>query len=696
MNRRRFVSSLARAAGCVAFSDRSSGAAQTPSDPLDLSVSRVLVMFKCHLDVGFIDTQTAVIKKYFEQYFPSAIRIANALRQVGEERYVWTTGSWLLYEYLEQAGTEQRKRMEQAIERGDIAWHALPFTWQTELLSRSAISGAIGFSKSLDRRFGRKTTGAKMTDVPGHSRGLVGPLAEAGVTFLNIGVNSASTPPDVPAAFVWRDPKGASLTMMYHRLAYGGVVRLPGSDLAVAVEVRDDNAGPHTMEEIRKIYADLKQQFPNATIRASNLTDIANAVEPYKNALPVVTQEIGDTWIYGVASDPVKLARYREMLRLRNEWIHKGKLEIGNKIDLAFLAKFALAAEHTWGTDTKTWLDFDHYTPDALAQMLEQPQYKTVTGSWVEKRADIDRGIETLPPTLRAEAYARLKGIKPIAPDTSHLKAADTSIPFETTHFTIGLDPVTGAITRLRSKASNREWSSSENPLAEFSYQTLSKSDYDQFLASYITVQTDWAPKDFGKPNIEKFGAQSRTWTSRLTNCKSGEDPQAHRIVARLRIGDEGAPPPPVTAWPAELYLEIVLPKSDPSIHFNLTWFGKRANRLPEAMWLTFNPITPRTGNWMLSKVEEPLSPMDVVRGGNRHMHAVSSGIAFEDDHGKFTIETLDAPLVVLGEQSPIYFSNTQPDLSKGIHFSLFNNGWGTNYVQWFGDDMRFRFTLMA
>jgi hypothetical protein len=651
-------------------------------------------MFKCHLDVGFIDTQAAIIRQYFEQYFPQAIQLASTLRQAGGERYCWTTGSWLLYEYLEQASTEERKRMEQAITAGDIAWHALPFTWQTELLNRSAITGAIGFSKSLDRRFGHKTTGAKMTDVPGHSRGLIGPLAENGVTFLDIGVNSASTPPDVPTAFIWKDPGGASVTMLYHRLEYGGVVHLPDSDLAVAVEVRDDNAGPHTAEEIRTIYADLRQQFPKASIRASNLTEIADAVEPHKSALPVLTQEIGDTWIYGVSSDPVKLARYREVLRLRTEWINKGKVRVGDEVDLAFLAKFALAAEHTWGTDTKTWLDFDHYTPDALAQMLEQPRYKTVTGSWIEKRANIDNGIATLPAALRVEAIERLERLKPIAPETSGMKAHDASTPMETPHFTIGLDPVTGAVVRLRSKASNREWSSAEHPLASLSCQTLSKSDYDQFLASYITVQTDWAPKDFGKPNIEKFGAQSRTWTTKLTNCHSSEDQHGHRIVARLRIEDAGGPVPAVTAWPADLYLELVLPRSEPLVHLNLTWFGKRANRLPEAMWMTFNPIAPQPENWALSKVEGMVSPADVVRGGNRHMHALSSGLGYHDEHGGFMIETLDAPLVALGEKSPIYFSNSQPDLSKGVHFSLCNNGWGTNYVQWFGDDVQFRFTI--
>jgi hypothetical protein len=696
MNRRRFVSNLVGAAGCAAFGGNASHTAQAQTPGRDLGIKQVLVMFKCHLDVGFVDTQAAIIRRYFEQFFPQAIRIANTLRQAGEERYVWTTGSWLLYEYLEQASAEERKRMEQAIAVGDIAWHALPFTWQTELLNRSAITGAIGFSKSLDRRFGRNTTGAKMTDVPGHSRGIIGPLAENGVTFLDIGVNSASTAPDVPAAFVWKDPSGVSLTIMYHRLDYGGVVRLPESDLAVAVEVRDDNSGPHTVEEIRKIYADLREQFPNAISRASNLTDIANAVQPHKKALPVLTQEIGDTWIYGVSSDPVKLARYRELLRLRTEWIDDQKLRVGDAVDLAFLAKFALAAEHTWGTDTKTWLDFDHYPPDALAQMLEQPRYKTVTGSWIEKRADIDEGIATLPLALRTEAGERLARLKPMAPEISHLKTHDASTPIEAAHFTIGLDPVTGGVARLRSNASHREWSSAEHPLASFTYQTLSKSDYDQFLASYITVQTDWAPKDFGKPNIEKYGAQSRTWTTRLTQCLSGEDQHQHRIVAGLRIEDAAASATAVTAWPAVLYLDLVLPKSEPVIHVNLTWFGKRANRLPEAIWLTFNPIAPHSESWMLSKVDGLVSPADVVRGGNRHMHALSSGIAYQDERGRFTIESLDAPLVALGEKSPIYFSNSQPDLSKGIHFSLFNNCWGTNYVQWFGDDMQFRFTIKA
>src|SRR5262249_45228510 len=161
-------------------------------------------------------------------------------------------------------------------------------------------------------RFGRTTTGAKMTDVPGHTRGLIAPLTGSGVKFLHIGVNSASTPPDVPKLFNWKDPAGANLIVMYQHKVYRGVVRVPGPDLAICVAMGDDNTGPHTLEEIRAVYSDLRKQFPNAAIRSSNLSDIANAVSEHQAKLPEVTDEIGDTWIHGCPSDAIKLARYRE------------------------------------------------------------------------------------------------------------------------------------------------------------------------------------------------------------------------------------------------------------------------------------------------------------------------------------------------------------------------------------------------
>ena len=142
------------------------------------------------------------------------------------------------------------------------------------------------------------------------------------------------------------------------------------------------------------------------------------------------------------------------------------------------------------------------------------------------------------------------------------------------------------------------------------------------------------------------------------------------------------------------MFLDVLLPDAEPVVHIDFCCFAKAANRLPEALWLSFLPQAPEPKGWMLEKVDRLVSPFDVVRGGGRQIHAVSRGVHYKDAQGSLSIETLDAPVVQLGEKSPIYYSRDQPDMAKGIHFSLFNNAWGTNYLQWFGEDTRFRFVL--
>jgi hypothetical protein len=689
MKRRHFLSGLVSAGTLHSAVGARLSALALQADAA--AVTRVLVMFKCHLDVGFVDTQAAIMRLYFDHYFPKAIDIGEQMSQSGGDRYVWTTGSWMLYEYLEQAGSEQRKRAEKAIAAGHLAWHALPFTWETEMLDRTMIAGGIGFSKSLDQRYGRTTSGAKMTDVPGHTRGLIAPLQENGVTFLHIGINSASTPAEVPRLFVWKDTRGGELTVMYHP-DYGGTFALPGSGLAVAIEVKDDNGGPHTPEEIAAIYKRLRATFPNATISASSLTDIAVAIAPFRTQLPVVTQEIGDTWIHGVPSDPIKVSRYREIARFRRELVDKGELHPGDAVDLALLRRFTLAVEHTWGVDTKKWIDYDHYKPSDVAQVLSLPGYRTMTSSWAEKRDDIDEGVASLPQPLRSQVQERLQGLRATPPLVAGLKSHASDSVIEAQHFTVAIDPRTGAIRGLRERAKERDWATAKNPLGIYSYQTFSKQDFDRFIASYIHSTEDWAFKDFGKPGIDRFGAQSREWATTLVHLWSGSDSHGYRVLEELRVEDPASEKLGTVAWPRTMFLELKLPNDAPVVEMNFYWFGKVANRLPEAAWLSFYPAVPSEGKWLMEKSDEWVSPFDVVPGGNRLIHAIGSEMRCPD----FRIESLDAPVVALGVKSAIYFTREQPDLAKGLHFCLHNNTWGTNYVQWFGGDMRFRFVLRA
>lgn len=665
-------------------------------------IKRVLIVFKCHFDAGFIDTQANVVHRYFNEFFPKAIDTAEKLtRNNGPDHanYTWTTGSWLLYEYLEQASAEQRQKMEKAIADGFIAWHALPFSWQTELMDPSLISGAIAISGSLDQRFGRKTTGAKMTDVPGHTRGLVSPLAAAGVKFLDIGVNDASTPAVLPPLFRWQDPAGAQLVVSYHP-SYGTIQIVPGSDIAYAIVMADDNAGPHSPEEIAATYLNLRKRFPNAEIAATDLTHIADTVQPHANALPVVTQEIGDTWIHGIGSDPLKVARYRAVCHLRSAMIASGKFQAGDATDVKLLRNLLLEGEHTWGTDTKTWLDFDNYLPTDLMKMIGTKNYKVVQSSWQEKRHDLYTAIESLPDDLSVQATQALRVVAVTRPQPI-AGSNPSKLDFETPHFFFQLDDKTGAIRRLNHKATSQEWAAADHPLALFTYQTLSQTDYDAFFKNYVISTEDWAFKDFGKPNIGRFGAVSKVWMPSLAQCEITETSEIHRVRTRLEFHPGQLPKsdssmPPATAWPKQVFVEYFLRKSAPAIEINVSWFDKLPTRMPEALWFSFKPQVSDLKTWSMQKSGQQVSPFDVVEGGNRHMHAIDGRISCRNGEHELAFITQDAPLIALGVQSPLYFTREQPQLDQGVHFNLFNNAWGTNYIMWYMEDMRFRFRIEA
>jgi hypothetical protein len=64
------------------------------------------------------------------------------------------------------------------------------------------------------------------------------------------------------------------------------------------------------------VYYFARDQYPTAKVVTSTLDNIT-AVWNKEAQLPVVTQELADTWIWGTGSDPVKVAKMRALHRLR-------------------------------------------------------------------------------------------------------------------------------------------------------------------------------------------------------------------------------------------------------------------------------------------------------------------------------------------------------------------------------------------
>ncbi len=657
------------------------------------TVKKVHLIFKTHLDVGFTNLAENVIRIYMEEFIPGALTLSENLRKQND-RYVWTTGSWLIYEFLEKASPEMRKRMEKAIECGDITWHGLPFTTHSELADPSLFELGIQLSKRLDKRFGKNTLAAKMTDVPGHTRGIIPVLARNNIKFLHIGVNSASTKPDVPPLFIWQAPDGSEIMVMYAQ-GYGNQQILPGHQIAVNILFTNDNHGPHKPEQITEIYSELRSQFPNAEVSASTMNDIAADVLRIRNELPVVTQELGDTWIHGVGSDPLKVAKFREISRLRNKWLDEGKLKFGDDADLAFGIPLLMVAEHTWGLDVKKYLkDWNIYLPEDFSAARNKPNFKLMEQSWQEKRVYIDKAISHLPENIASEAKLAIRNLGTEQNDLSDfVPVANFHSDIETEFYTLKIDPKSGSICKLRDKVTGIDWASDQHPLCLFTYQTFSQADYDRFQNQYLIKKIQWAIEDFGKPGLEKIPLKCGIWMPTLNSSYQKINNAGKSILLELTLNDENGIS--VGGCPEKISVELFFPKEKKEMLVTLKWFNKPAYRLPEASWFSFIPPVTE-GIWTLDKMGQEVNFRDVVKNGNRKLHGIINGVQVKSSLGKCSIESNDAALVALGNADFLNFDNVLPEATQGAHFCLHNNTWGTNFAMWFEDNMKYRFVFKS
>lgn len=648
-------------------------------------VEIVHVVAKAHLDLGFTDLAAAVERRYLADAFPRAIAVAEELRRRGgPERLAWTTGSWILDRALADEDSTRAAAVAAAVARGDLAWHALPLTTHTELLDVGLVRSGLGISAALDARFGRPTTtAAKLTDVPGHTRGLVPLLAEAGVTFLHLGVNPAWPVPDVPPIFRWRVGE-AEVVVAYQAGGYGGEVVVPGCPEALAFLHAGDNLGPPTADAVIAAHAALAARHPGAEIRASTLDAFARALATSGAAadLPVVTAEIGDPWLFGTGGDPQKVAAYRALLAVVAERADRGD---SAEVEAA-RRSLLLVGEHTWGLDQKTWLPDDvRWDRAGLAEVRATAEGRRFESSWAEQRAYLDAAGSAL--GIDPWAVAR---IDPGPHGDLGMVASDVA----GAGWEARWDLVTGALVGLRHVRSGRVFADPAHPLGLVTYQSFDERDYERFYAGLTPSPDDewWARWDNTKPGIDRAGAASGRWApseARTRFTVPGDD----LVVLTLARFDPdlvdrlGAPAEVTTVWTFG---------ADGGIGLELSWDDKAANRLPEAIWCSFVPAVAEPDRWMLHKLGRAVSPLDVVGHGGRALHAVDldGGCTYDGPDGPLVLETPDAPLVAPGAPRLLDADPPLPDLAGGLHVLLYDNCWGTNFPMWNEGPARFRFRL--
>lgn len=649
----------------------------------------------------------------------------------------------------------------------------------------SMVEFGVRLVRDLATKYGFVNNGTTFAthDVPGITRAAIPILKAAGMKAINVGVDRASAVPRVPVcydaqgnfaytnecanlastgrpAFLWRDEaSGTELPTMFNPYGYANTndpwlekglnstVTVPCSSHALALNWRHDNDGPAGVDEIKSTYAFLQQQFPQAKVIASTLDAFAEELQKAKDCLPVITSEVGDTWNYGVPSDPWKVASYRAMARARRQCVNIGKCSLEDYRVYNFSRLLLKNAEHDWGKSGNLlksdmdgpWANAEFHTalaagtnngtsPDCYDPGRETPCYfQDMIDSWVEQRRwGLDYAQQALMDhPLREVISAALEDLTPrwISPDRTEgwVPVGTGEVVQVGNRWEIGASNETGAITHLVDTHSNTVWASAEEPLGEFLYQTFTAYDHNTVFMHEYMSDSSYDPTqngghlngDFGKPGLDKGCPKCEhlnmrpqlvgVWQRPNMTCPAWSVPVNDTSLCTMLLvqmqmstfvhDDYGAPD--------RLLLEVAIPMQGARIALSMNLFNKTATRIPESLSVRFVPtaLANGTADVAASKLGSWVSPTDVVVNGSRHLHGVDdtggvglfSTTASSDTKGKHReilarFIPVDASVSCIGRHPTPYPIplDTQIKPNMGFAFNLFNNIWNTNYILWY------------
>jgi hypothetical protein len=493
--------------------------------------------------------------------------------------------------------------------------------------------------------------------------------------------------------------------------------------------------------------AALQKQFPNAKIYSSSFDEFLPYLQSAQKAgaLPVVTSEAGDSWVWGVASDPLKTAQGRAVQRARAWCAYSCDCDHFSYEYLNFTRLLLKVGEHTDGGDVKMFLeayvsnssDYYQWSNEQFARVRHSKASKNMAASWVEQRQwGIEAPLAALPKSHPLYRTARdyLAELHPSVPSTRGFTAHSLTngpVRFATPdgRLTFALCPHHGYILNLTDHSFGATWSSGEHPLAALVYQTFTEGDFGAFRDRYgmcATKECTWAAMDFGKAGLDAAAHPVhqdlvRPTVKGIWSYLGADEGGALEILIELvfdktNVQQYGAPE---TAW-----VSLVLPPGDTvsahsassgaqpgreplgaTIDITVTLLNKTSTKMPEAMWLTFDPIRPwhqqqqkkenvashtdaAEPGWMLTKLNSLVQASDVVLNGSQSLHGLwADAILGSGDSApgvpsfaqQLRVSSLDVALVHVAPPKAL---SPFPALDPAVHdvatdsisFGLFNN----------------------
>jgi hypothetical protein len=437
------------------------------------------------------------------------------------------------------------------------------------------------------------------------------------------------------------------------------------------------------IQEIKTDYEILRYEFPDAVIQATKFEDFTKLLLPLRNTFPVVEAEVGDTWIQGPQSDPVKMIKYRAINRLRSQCLkHKQCSVDDNRFDdfSRFLVKLP---EHTYGLGS--CFDNIHWSNDEfLPLQYTQESFINATTDLLGHRAFNDIALAALKDhPLAKQITDEWEELKPYLPDLKQYKLQVLNDPIRCENgMELKVGKHGGLVKLVDEDGIN--WANEEAPIAKIIYRTYSSSDYDRMFNTYRNAKAG----AFYKFDYAKANPESKYWDVEVDCVYVPVSGDACSQGVFVRIVHSN-----MTTWwkygaPIEYFLRYTTKNGGLEIDYQ--FFNKPSTKMVEALFLSFQTSEKSNHRWYLHKLGHFIDPSNIVNNGSQYVHGVDVGVGYLDEKQKgLLIESPDVATVsVLTENRPadVLPLPLTPMKSKpnGIAFNIYNNVWDTNFVFWY------------
>jgi len=256
----------------------------------------------------------------------------------------------------------------------------------------------------------------------------------------------------------------------------------------------------------------------------------------------------------------------------------------------------------------------------------------------------------------------------------------------------VRVDRETGGIVSLVDRRGGRDWVDRRVgvPFGAYRYDVYSRREIVNYLKSYAYDLEPWFLDDFGKPGYP--AGEHRTFHGTLAGAET-ENGQGWARVRLTWKQDSGS----AREFGNAPYVKQTVTLFDDLPFVDMECVIKSKEECPflEAGHLVM-PLRTERPRYSVNKTGSVIDPAsDIAEGANRLLYCCDRWVDVRDVAGGLLIIPIDSPLFSIGSTAIERFDGVGGPGRSVLFFNLFNTQWGTNFPQWIGGDLRFRFRLV-